>query len=255
MARQKIGWGSRFVAMFVEQSSDPAPTADTEAALAALRAQTQSLTADLAEDTPAPRPPEVAAEQPAASASAVGAALIAEDQPLSDFYSAVPPSPKSAEEILAFLSGLKGMPESVQNQALRAMDAADTTWTIDDVLLDAHNKVRALRNAKEHVAEQVRQTEATARADLEAQDAYAEHASSTIRDNVAALREQIAEMESLLASEIAAAEDRKASAEVSLQQARDAADRKCARFDTEIRRLHTLIQAFGPPAPPNGVPT
>ena len=43
----------------------------------------------------------------------------------------------------------------VRKQAIKAMDDADETWTVDDSVLDAQRKVKALAIAKQKIAQQV----------------------------------------------------------------------------------------------------
>lgn len=52
----------------------------------------------------------------------------------------------SAQRILKLIGGLSMFPREQQVVMLKAMDAADDTWTEEDVLCDARNRQSALRN-------------------------------------------------------------------------------------------------------------
>ena len=56
----------------------------------------------------------------------------------------LPISPFPAERLLRLLDGLQAMDETTRKAAVKAMDAADDTWAIDDPVLDAQRKVGVL---------------------------------------------------------------------------------------------------------------
>jgi len=160
----------------------------------------------------------------------------------------VPPSPKSATEIIAFLDGLKTMPLAVQQQALKAMDDADANWTLDDAVLDAKNRKEALRRAKEGLGATMSAAATKATTDIAAQDQLIANATSTVNDNIANLKAQIAELETLRDSETSGAEATKTSIRSTLKTTQEACGREAARFDTESARLDHFITTFGPNA-------
>src|SRR5687768_12451450 len=57
-------------------------------------------------------------------------------------------SPKTAEEVLKIIDGMSALPIEVRKISIEAMDLADDSWTIEDVKLDASNKIAALQDYK-----------------------------------------------------------------------------------------------------------
>jgi chromosome segregation ATPase len=152
------------------------------------------------------------------------------------------------EEIVAFLHGLKGMPESVQTQALKAMDDADPNWSIADVVLDGRYKVDALQKARGAVDQQVANARQEALAEVAAQEAYLAEARTTIDGQIQSLRDQIAELQQLLVAEESQVEERKGAARDQIAALERQADSEHARIQTEIGRITQIVNAFGPMA-------
>ena len=220
----------------------------------ALLARTRALTGDV--DTPdeAPPPPEPVTATPpplppsahVAPVSAAAPAFI-EGRSFDQIYAeqgCVPPAPKTVDEVIRFLDGLKAMPTAVQHQALDAMDQADTTWTIEDVILDAHNKVEALRRASQSLQATVQVARQRCQEEMDAQDQLSAAATEKIGAEIASLREQIASLESLKDQELAEAQLAKASAQESIQATEQQCGRETARYEHEIARLTQFIQTF-----------
>ena len=63
-----------------------------------------------------------------------------------------------------------------------AMDQADDAWTVQDAVLDADRKMKALAHAKTEVAATAAEAARKASADLEAQTNYAAQAAETISE-------------------------------------------------------------------------
>ena len=174
-----------------------------------------------------------------------------EARPFADIYAeqgCVPPSPKSVDEVIVFLDGLKTMPDSVQKQALSAMDNADASWTLDDVALDARNKIEALSRAKNGLSETLASAVTAAEAEITAQDAIISSANNTINDNIDSLRAQIVDLEVLRDAENIAAETHNATVRSNLQSTVESCGRESARFQAESTRLGHFIKTFGPNA-------
>ncbi len=237
----------------------PPDAEDIDALLARTRALTQEAGVPTSEAPDAPPPPPSAPSPSPPSAApqlslppATGAAsTIAEGTPLAQIYAAegcVPPSPKTVEEIVMFLDGLKAMPVTVQQQALEAMDNADTSWSIDDVLVDAQNKIEALRRATEGLSGVLDAAQYEVQSDIDNQAALIAKATSTIDAEIEEHRNQIAELESLRDQEIQAAELAQEQARERLLTSQHAAGREAARYQTEMDRLARFVATFDPTA-------
>jgi len=253
----KKTWMSMFIVQ--DDQQDTASEGDNTnldvADIDTLLAETRALT-EQAGGIASGRPPPSAADAISAAAVApappIGtASSIVEGRALAEVYAeqgCVPPSPKSVNEVITFLNGLSSMPEAVQKQALAAMDNADVSWTLDDVVLDARNKVEALNRAKAGLADTMSVASSKANAEIADQDALISNATTTIHDSIAALQTQIAELEQLRDTENTAAEAHKTSAREALKSTVEACGREASRFDTEATRLGHFIKTFGPSA-------
>jgi len=207
--------------------------------------------------TPAPPPPRRAAPpRPAPTArptandgppppppppvDGVAATEFAGDRPLASIYaeSGIPESPFPAEKMLKVLAGLRAMPTETRKAAILAMDAADDDWTIDDAILDAQRKTRALETARLNLNTSLQTAEEQAATEQAAQDEYQEQATAEIR-------RQIAELEVLLQEEVSKVATEKATIHANLQATRDAAAREAARFDQTILDLGEIARTFG----------
>lgn len=144
------GWkkvASLFVDGLEEAKSDPEEI-DVDALLAEIGQTTDAYTPASAPDSP-PEPVPVIIED---------GFVIEEGRDFADYYAQfnVPPSPKTTEEILAVLEGMKSLPEEARRIALEAMDASDNRWTMDDVRLNAQNCIDALGKTKEYLKKEKR---------------------------------------------------------------------------------------------------
>jgi len=215
-----------------EPAAPPAPPAPPPRAAAPRAAPPRPAPPRPTSDGPPPPPPP--------PVDGVAAAGFTGDRPLDAIYaeSGIPESPFPAEKMLKVLAGLRAMPTETRKAAILAMDAADDDWTIDDAILDAERKTRALETAKLNLSTSLQQTEEQATAELVAQDEYQEQATSEIR-------RQIAEMESLLQEELGKVATEKATIQANLQATRDAASREAARYDQTIVELGEIASTFG----------
>ncbi len=185
-------------------------------------------------DAPAPEPmPEPVPPPPSGP--------IHEQRPFDEIYASgqVAASPFSAEKLLKILEGLAALEPASRKAAVLALDAADEAWTVDDALLDAERKIRALDQARKQIEEQARAALEEARAAIEARDLNQQ-------DTVARIRQQIADLEGLLEREVTRATEEKAALQDGARAAKDACARESARFDAEIARLRRLGEVFAP---------
>lgn len=173
---------------------------------------------------------------------------IREQRPFGEIYAEdqVATSPFPAEKLLKILDGLAALDPSSRKAAVLALDAADDSWQLDDALLDAERKLKALDGAK-------RQVEAQARAELERTRSEVEAREQRQQDSVARIRQQIADLEGLLEREVTRATEEKAALHNAARAAKDACGRESARCDAEAARLRRLSEIFA--ATPSSAPT
>lgn len=190
------------------------------------------------------------APEPVAAASSsavpVPGGPIAEQRPFEDIYAeqSVPASSFTAEKLLKILDGLAALDPGARIAAVRALDAADDAWTVDDALLDAERKTRALAGARVQLEQQARASLEQARRDIAERD-------QRQQDAVGGIRKQIADLEALLEREVARATEEKAAFENTARATKEACLREVARLDAEADRLKRLAATFGaaPAAP------
>ena len=149
-----------------------------------------------------------------------------------------------AERLLRLLDGLSAMDDATRLMAIRAMDAADESWTIDDPLADAAAKVSALAQHAEQLQLNLHQLE------RETQNRLAEV--SARQDKVVGdIRKQIAELDALANREIARSAQETAAQEASLRTATERTTRELAELAQTSQRLQGLATRFGAPATPS----
>jgi hypothetical protein len=143
-----------------------------------------------------------------------------------------------AERLLRLVDGLSAMDEATRQMAIKAMDAADESWTIADPLADAAAKVQALAAHRQAVSANLQQLELETSMHL---DAITSRQEKVVSD----IRQQIAELEGLVARELSRTAQETASKEASLQAARDQIARDLAEVAQVSQRLQSLSHQFG----------
>lgn len=183
---------------------------------------------------------EAAAFVPLPAVLAPEESVVAEQKDFSTIYAeaGVPPSPYTAEKLLKLLGGLQSMPQDVRIQAVKAMDAADDSWSVDDAVVDAERKIKALGEAKALIAQQV--ASAVRNADDEVASIQAEEQSSSVQ-----VRKQIADLTALLDRGTARAAQQIAEVRSGVKTNQEAGERESARLDSEIQRLGTVTTFAG----------
>lgn len=157
-------------------------------------------------------------------------------------HSGVAPSLYPAERLLRLLDGLSAMDEATRLMAIRAMDAADESWSIEDPLADAAAKVNALAAHAEQLQHNTQALERETQAHL---DAVAARQEQVVGD----IRKQIAELEALVSRELARAAQETATQAATLQAAKDQTARELAEIAQVSQRLRGLSTQFGAPTP------
>lgn len=194
------------------------------------------------DENPSPAPADDAAEQQTQAANTTPGAEAngpSWGRPLEEIYAenAVRPSPFPAEKLLKLLDGLRMLEPNARKAAVLALDAADEAWTIDDALLDAEHKLRALRQAQTGMQQQLQTLTQRASDDLAEREAQQQQRSAQIR-------KQISELESLLEREIARASEDRAAIQNHLQQQQQQAQQEQNRLEQECARLQELASIF-----------
>jgi len=169
---------------------------------------------------------------------------IQENLPLEKIYADanVPASPFPAERLLKVLSGLRAMDIGTRKAAILAMDDADDSWKIEDVLLDAGYKIKALQARKQYLAAQVAAADAAAKGEIQQRERKQQEA-------VAAIRQQITEMQAMMEREVANATRDKNESAARAAAAQQSCSRETARLDAEVTRLQEVSNTFGPQTP------
>lgn len=191
-------------------------------------------------------PPEVFVAEPSAPSTAVlseSESRIEESRSFDVIYAerGIPSSPFPAEKLLKLLDGLRAMDPPVRKAAVLAMDAADDNWTIDDAALDASRKIKALNDTKALLVQQATSQAAHAQERLKARE-------QRQADALAAIRQQIGDLEALMQREVEKATAEKAALGAEVKSAQEASMRESARLDTEIVRLQEVLDTFVAPA-------
>jgi hypothetical protein len=149
----------------------------------------------------------------------------------------VPPCPYPAERLLRLIDGLKAMDAPTRRQTIQALDAADDSWSIDDPKRDAAAKVAAIERHAASIRAAVAHDQKETQAGLQELGQRQE-------TTVAEIRRQIAELEGLLAREIARGAAETAQLEAAHQTRRDDANRELAQLAQAAQALTALIAQF-----------
>jgi len=150
----------------------------------------------------------------------------------------VSPSAYPAERLLRLVDGLSAMNQATRLMAIKAMDAADESWTIDDPLADAAAKVQALSRHAERLQLTLQKVEQETQGRLNTVAARQEKV-------VGDIRKQMAELDALVAREVARAAQETAEHEASLKATRDQTARELAQLAQASQRLQGLSAQFG----------
>lgn len=178
--------------------------------------------------------PEEAAPVPAFDHSAVSEGKSFEEI----FASAqIVSSPFPAERLLRLLDGLRAMDEATRKAAVRAMDAADDTWTIDDSVLDAQRKMSALEAYQKALEAQLASSQQQVSAEIADMKIAEEQA-------ITEIRKQISELERLLEREIQKTAEYIAGLEGGRKAALETCEREVKRLQVEIERLREIPLHF-----------
>lgn len=185
--------------------------------------------------------PDLAA--PTASAAAAPPAGAGTPLNLDEIYAhgGVASSVYPAERLLRLIDGLSAMDEATRLMAIKAMDAADESWSIEDPLADAAAKVNALAAHAEQLQHNTQVLERETQAHL---DTLAARQEQVVGD----IRKQITELESLVSRELARSAQETATQQAQLQAAKDQTARELGEIAQLSQRLQGLALQFGAPS-------
>ncbi|MAA80108.1 MAG: hypothetical protein CL916_12715 [Deltaproteobacteria bacterium] len=159
---------------------------------------------------------------------------------LSKIYeeAAIEPSPYPIERMVRLLDGLKAMPENMRLQAVKAMDLADDTWTIEDSILDGQRKAQAVSNERTRILKQLQSRTQHIEEEKQKQSEY-------LSQMTAEIQLQIAELERILEEETKLVATQKAELDAELsatQHAYEETDFALKNRLESIKKVITSIQ-------------
>ena len=122
---------------------------------------------------------------------------------LNEIYeeAAIQPSPYPIERMVRLLDGLKAMPENMRLQAVKAMDLADDTWTIEDSILDGQRKAQAVSNERTRILKQLQARTQHIEEEKQKQSEYLAQMTSEIQQQIADLEQVLEEETKLVATQ------------------------------------------------------
>ena len=153
----------------------------------------------------------------------------------------IPSAVYPAERVLKILDGLAAMDPPTKRAAIAAMDAADDTWTVDDVIGDAARKSMVLKAHVDQLARNIVEAQQQESAQKTALTSNYDELCASIDAQIAQLRE---------AAQLAASEHAKAIAALAERTATAIATCRSeqARIQSEVDRLDGLARELGCPS-------
>jgi Flp pilus assembly secretin CpaC len=142
---------------------------------------------------------------------------------------------------LKLVDGLRALDPATRRAAIMAMDVADETWSMEQVLADADAKVAALRGHQ-------RQMQGTADAVVQSNRERIVALESSRDGRVAELRQQIAALEAQIQDAIGTTAADVAKLQSESESNKAALLRETQRIDAHILNLDELVAQFRPPA-------
>lgn len=151
-------------------------------------------------------------------------------------------TPNSAIRILRMLAGLSMFPPEQQRVMLRAMDQADPTWSEEEMLMDAHQRLAALRQHLERL-------EGERQASLTSLEESISKAKASGDSMVAEIDAQIAELQKLRNDALAETATAVSGLEGQKREADTVAAEARARLDGIRQSLEGLVSFLSGGAP------
>jgi hypothetical protein len=150
---------------------------------------------------------------------------------------AVPACSYSVERLAKLIDGLKQLDPATQRAAVLAMDAADDTWAIEDIVQDARNKIDALRKYSEGTSSKAQQIQDRIHQNIDRLNGDKDKAVKDIQSQIADLQQLLEATGSKHAAEIAKLNSQATAAQ-------QAADRERLRVSDQAKKIAALVQPF-----------
>jgi hypothetical protein len=185
--------------------------------------------------------PELEAEpEPEPILNTSGSPEIVEGRPYADIYVAanVPTSAFPVEKLLAVIEGLANMSPDQIRMVIAAMDAADSSWVIEDPVTDAQNKIVVLQSEQARLSSTIKAIEAQGQAEAATED-------EDLLAMSADIKSQIETLQADLQAAILETTQAKTQIETYTRSSKEAAARETARLESEVRRLNRVPNTFG----------
>ncbi len=145
------------------------------------------------------------------------------------------------ERLLKLVDGLRALDPTTRRAAITAMDVADETWSMDDVLADADAKMAALRGHQRQMQGAADGVVQANRERVAALENSRDGRLAELRQQIAALEAQIQEAVGSTAADVAKLQSESESNKAALL-------RETQRIDAHILNLEELVAQFRPPA-------
>jgi hypothetical protein len=184
-------------------------------------------------------PPRAEAPAETPSGDAVG---VEEGLSFADIYGRqnVAEASFPVERLLKLVEGLRTLDPTTRRAAIMAMDVADETWSMDQVLADADAKLAALRGHQ-------RQMQGAADALVQANRERIAALESSRDGRVGELRQQIAALETQIHDVIGTTAADVAKLQSESESNKAALLRETQRIDAHVLNLQELVAQFRPP--------
>lgn len=144
------------------------------------------------------------------------------------------------ERLLKLVEGLRALDPTTRRAAITAMDVADETWSMDDVLADADAKMAALRGHQRQMQGAADGVVQANRERVAALESSRDGRLTELRQQIAALEAQIQEAVGSTAADVAKLQSESESNKAALL-------RETQRIDAHILNLEELVAQFRPP--------
>lgn len=212
--------------------SAPAEDADIDAIIRrAAQAEAAAATPDAGDSAPA-----------GADAGASDVVGVEEGLTFADIYGrqGVVEAQFPVERLLKLVEGLRALDPTTRRAAITAMDVADETWSMDQVLADADAKVAALRGHQRQMQGAADGVVQANRERVAALESSRDGRLAELRQQIAALEAQIQEAVGSTAADVAKLQSESESNKAALL-------RETQRIDAHILNLEELVAQFRPP--------
>jgi hypothetical protein len=144
------------------------------------------------------------------------------------------------ERLLKLVEGLRALDPTTRRAAITAMDVADETWSMDQVLADADAKMAALRGHQRQMQGAADGVVQANRERVAALESSRDGRLAELRQQIAALEAQIQEAVGSTAADVAKLQSESESNKAALL-------RETQRIDAHILNLEELVAQFRPP--------